>query len=410
MGYFYIVLLMFVALSYCYDYKKFTSLKGFWLVVMWITTVCIAAFRYRMGVDSVMYEYEYPEMPTLSQLWDYKFSDSRYQLLYIIFTAISRSLSDDFFCFQILHALYVNTIIFWFYSKYTKHTFFALSLYFLMLYIPFNMEVLRESLAVSTFLLAWPMFKNGRWLWYYVICLIALGFHLSAILTFVFPLFRLPGLRQFFVFGKRTIIICFLLFSIGFFIQDRFFDILQGLSMTDNFKERAAAYKGDELGGAALNINGIIGYLMKFACYPLIALYFLKKKRKSDSKDGKVALDKEEYMSMWNVYTTCITLLITIFHRYNNYLAPFTILVIADWAFSSITIGKVVWKYKYYMWVVIFIPLYFIHIYTGFYSALNKSGTLTQGMIYSPYKSRLNPEEDKNREKTYRYINPWRNF
>ncbi len=410
MGYFYIVLLMFVALSYCYDYKKFTSLKGFWLVVMWITAVCIAAFRYRMGVDSVMYEYEYPEMPTLSQLWDYKFSDSRYQLLYIVFTAISRSLSDDFFCFQILHALYVNTIIFWFYSKYTKHTFFALSLYFLMLYIPFNMEVLRESLAISTFLLAWPMFKNGRWLWYYVICLIALGFHLSAILTFVFPLFRLPGLRQFFVFGKRTIIICFLLFSIGFFIQDRFFDILQGLSMTDNFKERAAAYKGDELGGAALNINGIIGYLIKFACYPLIALYFLKKKRKSGSKDGKVALDKEEYMCMWNVYTTCITLLITIFHRYNNYLAPFTILLIADWAFSSITFGKVVWKYKYYMWVVIFIPLYFIHIYTGFYSALNKSGTLTQGMIYSPYKSRLNPEEDKNREKTYRYINPWRNF
>lgn len=410
MGYFYIVLFMFIALAYCYDYKKFTSLRSFWLVVMWITAVCIAAFRYRMGVDSVMYEHEYPEMPTLSQLWDYKFSDSRYQPLYILFTSLCRSISSDFFCFQIVHALYVNTIIFWFYSRYTKHAFVALSLYFLMLYIPFNMEVLRESLAVSTFLLAWPMFKSGKWLWYYAICIVALGFHLSAILTFLLPLFWVPGLREFFVLGRRTVLICCLLFAIGFFIQDKFFDILQGLSMTDNFKERAAAYKGDELGGAALNINGVLGYLFKFALYPLLALYFLKKRKIVNNKKEKVTLAKEEYMSMWNIYTTCLTLLITIFHRYNNYLAPFTILIIADWAFSSVTIGKVIWKYKYYMWVIIFLPLFFIHIYTGFYSALNKSGTLTQGMIYAPYHSRINPEEDRNREKAFRYINPWRDF
>ena len=410
MGYFYITPLMFVALGYCYDYKKHTSLKGFWLAVMWLMTVCIAAFRYRMGVDSVMYEYEYPEMPTLAQLWDYRFDESRYQVLYIIFTAISKSISGDFFCFQLMHALYVNTIVFWFYSRYTKHSFTALSLYFLMLYIPFNMEVLRESLAISTFLLAWPMFKRGKWVWYYAICLVAFGFHLSAILTFILPIFWMPWFRQFFVLGKRTVIICGLLFAIGFVIQNQFFDILQGISMSDSLKERAQAYKYDELGGASLNLNGVLGYLFRFALYPLLAIYFVKKNRKHLSKNENDELAKEEYLSMWNIYTTCLTLLITIFHRYNNYLAPFTFLIIADWAFSSVMIGKVVWRYKYYMWVIIFVPLFFLQIYSSFYASLNKSGTLKQGMIYAPYSSRLNPDEDKDREKAFRYINPWRHF
>lgn len=410
MGYFYIVLLMFIALAYCYDYKKFTSLKSFWLVVTWITAVCIAAFRYRMGIDTVTYEHEYPEMPTLLQLGDFNFSDTRYQPLYVVFTAICRSISSDFFCFQLIHAIYINSIIFWFYRTYTKHTFTALSLYFLMLYLTFNMEVLRESLAVATFLLAWPMFKKGKWIWYYVICTVALGFHISAILTYLLPIFWIPGLRSLFVFGKRTWIVCGILFVVGFIVQKQFFDLLQGLSLTDHFRERAEAYKDSKLGGAALNIAGAIGYLLKYAIYPLIAVYFLKKRRNYGKKKAGSDIAAEEYMSMWNVYMACAALLITIFHRYNNYLAPFTLLIIADWAFSPITMGKVVWRYKYYMWVIAFVPLFFIHIYTNFYGSLNKSGTIKQGSFYAPYSSRLNPEEDKEREKAYRYINPWRKY
>ncbi|MDE6340297.1 MAG: EpsG family protein [Muribaculaceae bacterium] len=410
MGYFYIILFMFVALSYCYDYKKLTLMRGFWLIIMWLVVVCIAGFRYRLGVDSVWYEHEYPEMPTLAGLADYKFEDSRYQVLYIVFTAICRSISSDFTAFQILHAVYVNAIIFWFFNKYTKHTFTALSLYFLMLYIPFNMEVVRESLAVSTFLLAWPMFKQGKWVWYYAICLVAFGFHMAAMLTFFIPIFWLPWLRQFFVLGKRTIIICALLFAVGFTIQNQFFDILNAMSMSDNFADRTQAYKNDELGGAALNLNGVLGYLFRFALYPLLAIYFIKKSQKRRNRNERVEIAKEEYMSMWNIYITFMTLLITIFHRYNNYFASFTFLMIADWAFSPIIIRRKAIQLKYYIWVAIFVPLFYLQIYSTFYGALNRSGTITQGMIYAPYSSRFNPELDRDREKAFRFINPWRRF
>lgn len=412
MGYFYIVLFMFIVLAYYYDYKKFTSLRSFWLVVMWITAVCIAAFRYRMGVDSVMYEYEYPEMPTLSQLWNYKFSDSRYQPLYIIFTAIPRTFSKDFFGFQLFHAIVVNGVLFWFFNKYTRHVFTALSLYFLTLYFLLNMEVLRESLAVSVFLLAWPFFERKKWILYYIVCTIAVGFHISAILMYLLPVFWLPGLRQLFVFGKRTLIIIALLFGIGFFIQKYFFDFLTVLNLTDNIQERVDAYKDNDLGGSAMSIAGSVAYLVKFAIYPLMALYFISHKKRLRRRfgDNKVDIDPKEYMTMWNVYIACLTLFITIFHRYINYFSPFGILVISDWAFSSVAMGKRIWRYKYYFWVIVFVPLFSLHIYTSFYGSLNKSGTLKRGMIFAPYKSRINPEEDPNREKAYRYINPWRKF
>lgn len=419
MAYFYIILFMFVALAYCYDYKKFTLMRSFWFIFSWFVLVCVAAFRYRLGIDSVMYEHEYPDMPTLAGLLDYKFADSRYQPLYIVFTAICRSISEDFTCFQIFHALYINTLIFWFFRKYAKHTFVALSLYYLMLYFTFNMEVLRESLAIATFLLAWPMFKQGKWIWYYVICLVAFGFHISAILTFFLPVFWLPGLRQLFVLGKRTIIICAILFTVGLVIQTQFFDILNAMSMSENFAERTEAYKDDKLGGAALNLYGSLGYLLRYALYPLLAIYFIKKLRKTryededeerDENEKAEEIAKEEYMSMWNIYITCITLLITIFHRYNNYLAPFTFLMIADWAFNPMVFGKKIVHFKYYAWVAIFVPLFFMQIYSTFYGSLNKSGTLKQGMVYAPYKSRFNPEEDRDREKAFRFINPWRTF
>lgn len=410
MAYYYIILAMFALLAYVYDYRKITPMRNFWLVVMGLIVIGIAGFRYRLGVDSVLYEHEYPDMPTIARLADYKFSDTRYQPLYIVFTAICRSISDDFTCFQIIHAVYVNTVVFWFFNKYTKHTFMGLALYFLVLYIPFNMEVLRESLAIATMLLAWPMFKQGKWIWYYLICAVAFGFHLSAIISFFLPIFWLPGLRQLFVFGKRTAIICILLLAVGFTIQKQFFDIINILSMSDNFADRTEAYKNDELGGTALNLNGVVGYLIRFALYPLMALYFIKKNqlRKRKKRDKEMA--KEEYMTMWNIYMACITLLITIFHRYNNYFAPFSFLIIADWAFSPLSIGKRVAKLKYVMWVIIFLPLFTLQIYSSFYGSLNRSGTLKQGMIYAPYKSRFNPEEDRNREKAFRYINPWRHF
>lgn len=410
MWYFYAILFAFVILSYRYDYRQRKLFRGFSFYAMYVVLVGVAGFRYRMGVDSLYYEWEYlHDFPTLTDLTFKFFSESRYQPLYIIFEALCKSISKEFFFFQLAHAAIVNGVIFWFFRKYTKHTFFGLFLYALLLYIPFNMEVMRESIAVAFFLLGWPAFRRGNWLVYYIFSFISFGFHISAIVTMVVPLFWIKGLRNIFIFGKRTIFLCAGLLVLSFGLYKVFFEVIQVLSINDTVTERANTYSENELGSSMLNIKGMIGYLLKFAVYPLLALYFMQKGRvvkKLASKRERTAMVKEEYMTMWNIYMALVTLAIAIFHRYNNYFAPFAFLIVSDWVFTPLKVGRKILRLNYVGWLVMFIPLLFIHIYS-FYVPVNQRGNLKQYMIYAPYKSRLNPELDKDREEVFRSYDNW---
>lgn len=406
MAYFYIILFTFVVLAYFYDYREFTMLREFWLVVMWGVLVCVAGFRYHVGLDSRFYEYEYGSMPNLVEIWDYDFGKSRYQPLYLLFVAVARSLSSDFMWFQVLHAIFVNTIFFWFFRRYTRHTFVGLSLYFLMVYIPFNMEVLRESLAVGFFVLAWPSFLREKWWKYYLLCIIAFGFHISAVITFILPIMWMPFFRKFFRFGKRTVIICAILSVIGLLTYKYFFDILKGLSFMTAINDRVSVYSQSKMGEMALNFNGVIVNLARNAFYPLLALYFMKKEKKRGemTAEEEAVFAKEEYITIWGVYMIVFSIFIFILTRYNNYFLPISIVVISDFAFSKIKRGAI--RPKYYTWVLLFIPLFFFQIYIVAFSKLNKSTKYDIGMIYS-YNSQFAPQDKRETEEAYRYLNSW---
>lgn len=407
MAYYYIILLMFVILGYVYDYRKVTRMKSFWLLMMWLILVCIAGFRYHVGYDSRSYEYEYPDMPTLATLSDYDFSDSRYQPLYILFTAVARSISSDFVVLQIIHAFWLNTVIFWFFRKFTRHTFVGLTLYFLMLFIPFNFEVLRESLAVSLFLLAWPYFLKQKWLPYYILCIIAFGFHISAMVMFLLPLIWVTKLRKMFLYGKRTIIICLILIVVGLLIYQKFFEILKGIMILAMFSERINMYSDSTMGGMALNINGVLMNLTRDAFYPLLAIYFLQKKLKYAEVDPEErdTMLKVEMVSMCCIYTVILSIFIFILTRYNNYFLPVTLLGVSDFAFSRVRLRKRIVKINAFLWGVIFLPLFFMQSYNVTFVKLDPP-KYNIGMIYS-YNSQFNPQERKEVEEAYRIKNSW---
>lgn len=402
MAYYYIILSMFALLAYVYDYRKLTLMRGFWLVVMWLTLVCIAGFRYHVGLDSRYYEYEYPDMPTLMTLADYDFSDTRYQPLYIVFTAIARTISKEFMYLQLMHALCLNTVIFWFFNKFTRHTFVALTLYFLMLFIPFNFEVLRESLAVSLFLLAWPYFLKQKWLPYYILVAIAFGFHISAAVTFLLPLLWVTKVRHLLMYGKKTIVLCAILVGVGLIVYQNFFEILKGLSFLSMFSERIDLYSGNEMGGMALNINGVIVNVTRDAVYPLLAIFFLQRKLKYRQVDPaeRSILQKEEMVSMCGVYTVILSIFIFILTRYNNYFLPISILIIADFVFSGVPKKKSTVKINAFLWGVMFLPLFFMQAYNVTFTKLDPP-RYNIGMIYS-YNSQFNPQNRREVEEAYR--------
>ena len=95
----------------------------------------------------------------------------RWEPLFIFFVALIKSTINDFiFFFQIVHSIIINSVVFWFISSNTKNKFTAVFLYFLFLYVLVNMEIAREALAVSVFLVSVKFLQNKK-----IRCLLFIG-------------------------------------------------------------------------------------------------------------------------------------------------------------------------------------------------------------------------------------------
>lgn len=413
MIYIVVLLLMFMGV-YAYDLRR---QKQFFNISYWglcVILIIIAGLRYRIGTDSVVYEKGYEDVPLLWEITKFNFSSTRYEPGFVMLESVTRSFSDDFMWFQFLHAIIVNVVVFWFILKNTSNRFLCLTFYFIALYLNLNTQVLRESIAVALFLLAWPSFRDGKWLQYYLIVAFALLFHVSATVLLFLPLFCLPGIREAFVFGKRTLIISAVLMVAGLIIQSQFSAFFSLLAVTQTMVDRVHEYSSNVFGTTRLNIFGMVSTILKFCLYPAVALYFLNQqykigKRKKLSKMAREerrnynARSRWEMMVVLGIYFSIFSLTIFIFGRYYNYFGMFCLAAVANWIFSRLRIGKKTYRLQFAYWVAILIPFYLLNFYS-YYVPANKSGTLKEYIIYYPYSSRLNPEIDPDREAVYRYL------
>lgn len=344
-------------------------------------------------------------MPTFEDLGRAKFSGIRYEPGFVVFASLARSLSPDFTLFQFFHAIVVNTIIFWFVYKNTKNKFIAITLYYVCLYLNLNTEVLRESLAVCCFLLAWPFFRDGKWICYYLMIILAMTFHISATMLLFFPLCAIPGIRTLFTLGKRNIFICLIIFGICLLIQRRFFSVIQSMSSSDIVSERAEIYAKSSFGGIILNVLGMVEYTIKLIIIPLCALWFLKAKYSIDktSKENK-SFQKMEILIIIGIYLVVVSFVINIFNRYNNYLGLFNFIVISSCFFTKYESEKRQRPLKIpgIYWSLIFLFILLVNS-NGYMAGTYGSDTNKRYSLYYPYYSRLNPQIDPKREEIYRY-------
>ena len=146
-------LIAFVLILYFWvlvDIKKYVKLRTIGLIVCTLVLVLIAGLRYRVGGDSLHYMDIYPAMPTFAQLKETDFSEG-YGPLWYLFCAISKVFGNNFVCLQILHAVIVNVTFLCVFVRKSTNTFACLLIYFLIYYLYYNMEILREALAVCVF-------------------------------------------------------------------------------------------------------------------------------------------------------------------------------------------------------------------------------------------------------------------
>lgn len=398
--------------TYAFDLRGHRRFYTFSYWGFFIALVLIAALRYRLGTDSVTYENGYIDFPSIWELEKFKFSAIRYEPGFLAFASIPRSISSDFTLFQFFHAFVVNLVIFWFIKSNSTHRFLYLTLYFIVMYFNLNMQVLRESLAVCCFLLAWPAFRDGKWLLYYLLTLLACTFHTSAFLLLMLPLFCLPGIKQFFVFGWRTLFISLFIVVVGLYIQSRFSAVFSAMAFTQRIMDRVNEYANNEFGSNKLNILGVIVVFLRICLYPLVALYFFNlrmklrygKKKLLELQEKKQKRRDERFVMMvlLCIYFSLFAVPMFIFGRYFNYFGLFALGAVASWAFSKLQVSGKTYRLKFATWIIILFPYIGLNLYS-YNSAATKSGQLKDYMIYYPYNHRFDPERDSNREQIFRY-------
>lgn len=401
---YFIVLLLLIPAIYFFDYRKNRQGSLAAYLLFYILAVGVAGLRYRIGGDSIGYEVAYERFPTLLNIWNFNFSSTRFEPGYIVFSCIPRTFSPDFTLFQFFHALVVNGVIFWFIAKNTRNKYIGILLYFICNYLNLNTEVLRESLAVCCFLIAWPFFRDGKWLRYYLFTLLACLFHISALVTLLLPLTVIPGIRELFRLGKRIIIIYTLIFIFAYLLQRKFFNVIELLSSGSTLEERAQSYVKSSYGGTVLNIFGMTETLFRSVIFPLVALYYRKLQSKSLSlkSSGRREVSRMEPMIITGTYFTIVSLVIFILGRYNNYFSMFNYVIIASCFFTAVKVKRKKYKLQAASWVILLVIFLGLN-FKGYFAGTYGSSTNKRYMLYYPYASRLDPKEDYHREEILRY-------
>lgn len=400
---YFVIILFLLWLIYLYDYRKESRGRDLSFYLVLIIFIALAGLRYKVGGDTGIYMKYFEDVHELGRLNSGDFAKTRFGPGFVVIASALKTISEDYIFFQFVHAIIVNTVVFFFIRKNCRHVFFAILLFFNFLYFYLIFEQVRESFAVAIFLLAWPAFKNGKWIIWYIASVLAFTIHISAVVMLFVPLMCVPGIKQFFTFGKRTWFICLGVFILAFLLQTIFFRYIEVLAVTDAMQDRAEAY-GDMQSEGKFNIGKIITSIIQFIAYPLIALYYINQQIKRAGSQEAKTVEKENMMVLMSVYISIASIFMGIFVRYNNYFFIFPIIVMGDWIFTKLTFLKKSVRMGYLYWIILFIPMFGINLYNVYLTPVNKSGTLKTYMLYYPYNSVLDPETDINREKTITYI------
>ncbi len=377
-----VVFLLLLILMVKYDLSKSNKkYENVWYVFVLVIFIAVAGLRYKVGGDTLNYMQYFNDIPFIWQLNKFGFSEAQFDPLWIIFSSISKSIINDFTFFQILFATVINVIIFRFIKQNTIYRFTTLLLYFLFFYIDFNMEILRQSLAICVFLLSYPYLKEHKWFKFYICAVVAFLFHSSAIILFVLPLLR--NIK----FKSLTVSLLIVLFFLITFIPDGFKNLLSILIFNDRLSFRFAAYAD-----VRYNTNGMIVQFFIYFLLPATLVYFTNKK----------SIDKPVFHELYFAYffLAIIAIGFTGFARFLSYLIPFMAIYFAN----SLNLIYRIPSFSHFKRVMVTATL-FVAFYPKisyyFIDTSNIVRDTRRYSIYYPYNSVFFKQENPKREKLY---------
>lgn len=297
----YLIILIYLAiLVYIYDIVDVRNGRTANYVFAYILLVALMTIRYRVGGDTINYitnfEIFTPELQNLTI-----FQISNFQPIPAFIFSFVKTYLHDFIYIQAIFAVFVNGVVFWFLKANTKYYYTALFFYALCFFMRFNCEIMRESLAISFFLLGYRYLINKSYIKYYIYALLAFMCHASAIFILILPFFY-SSIR---LFWKIIIGTCFVI-GYSFLIPNYILDLV------NHYISSYSDYNSSIFGKLSILIFQII-----------IPYFFIRKAKHITSS----SIIKGIY-----VYIGCgfASLFFYILYRFNNYTVIFYILLISD--------------------------------------------------------------------------------
>ncbi len=242
----------------------------YWSVYVYF--VIFYGLRYHMGGDTIlvyMPRYEmFPTFDNMEGLDHPNFADMNigFKLLWLTL----RSITSEYWLFQLVTSLFVNLVFMWFFWQHTTKKFTGLIIYYFCLSWYLNMEIARESYALSFFLLSYKPMVEHKWIKYYIGVSAAICFHSSAVILIIVPFLRALNLN----FNKNFFIILGIFALTAVLLRPY---LTSFISLLDGSVSAAKiAFYATQGATGGLNSNWMTGRLIVYLTLPLIYIIIYK--------------------------------------------------------------------------------------------------------------------------------------
>lgn len=326
--------------------------------------VCLLGFRYRVGMDTIGYMKTFSGEPDFDHLWSLRSLNLKHEPGYLLICAICKLFTGEFWPVQMILALITDTCIFIFLYRYCRNVFVGIFLFFMLQCLYFGTEVIRESAAISIFLVNLRNAERGRWLTYYLVSLLSVSFHYSAIITWFLPLARF--IRPNIIF----LILCVVILGVTPLVER-----LNQLLSIAAISERIDTYTRDV---NSVNMNWRIGEFLKTGIPAIITLAACGISRM------KVPF---RHFILLQILLCCGAFAIpVIFQRLTNYTTLFVTVTLANYLVFD----------KARVWMRGLVLSFVLLTQSYYYISLSSA--------WFPYVSVFNPFNDPDREALYHKI------
>lgn len=346
-------------------------------ILLCIILTLIAGLSYGLGGDKWVYMenfdwlYAYPGHMSDEILLN--LLNKAHMPLWTLLNLWIKYLTGSFYVVQIVQAAIVNGLIGYVAWRWSKRPFLFLILYFMsMSFWIFNTEVMREGIALGIGLIAMEQWMDGKRGVAGLLAVLALGFHISATILFVFPFVR-------FRISIRNLIIIWCIAFLGWGFSDMMLTYILPalLGGRGEMMVKVMAYAS-----IATTLFGFLGKSIRFIILPTIVMLMVLPTIEEGQKR-----EKAERLMAFQLAIAILACMVAGLDRFKNYTEIWFLIWLAEFIYGIVSIKehkiiRIGTVAGVYLFVLIFFFSYYPKSRCHFYD------------YYFPYTTMLNERDN----------------